>query len=198
MNAPEPQDRQGIWAPPAPSTGRVVRRWQRTLSIGAVIALHIVLVVYLAARPLGWRLPGLDSAENPNVAWLDSTVTADSAGAIAGQDLNPADLLESEAARRPRGDFVPPRLVRKSVTDVSSFARRAGIESGESARVILAVEVTEQGAPGDVRVSTSSGNAQADTLAIEYARTLRWDPANEHGRTSRASIRLPVILAVSD
>jgi TonB family protein len=64
--------------------------------------------------------------------------------------------------------------------------------------VILAVEVTEQGAPGDVRVATSSGNTQADTLAIEYARTLRWDPANELGRTSRASIRLPVILAVSD
>ncbi len=50
--------------------------------------------------------------------------------------------------------------------------------------------------PSDIRVSTSSGNAQADALAIEYARVLRWSPAEEKGRKSIANIRLPVVLAI--
>jgi TonB family protein len=116
----------------------------------------------------------------------------------AGRSRDPADLLESEAARRPRGDFIPPRLVRSSVRDPAAYAERAGIRSGESARVVLAVNVTEQGVAGDISVSATSGSAQADAAAIEYARTLRWAPAQDKGRESSASIRLPVVLALSN
>ena len=81
--------------------------------------------------------------------------------------------------------------------NAGEFARRAGVAPGKPARVILAVRVSELGVPGDIRVSTSSGNTRADQQAIEYARALRWSPAQEKGRKSSADIRLPVVLAAS-
>ena len=80
----------------------------------------------------------------------------------------------------------------------ADFARRAGVAPGKPARVMLAVKVSELGVPSDIHVSTSSGNTQADALAIEYARVLRWNPAEEKGRKSIADIRLPVVLAARD
>lgn len=186
-----------IWNPPAPTTGRAGRSWQRSLSIGAVVAIHIVGIVMFAAKPLGFRLPGMDP-ENENVVYLDAELAAQEAAASAASA--PADFfdsLESEASRRVRGDFVPPRLMRSSVPDIAEYVRRAGVEPGNPARVVLAVKVSELGVPGDIRVASSSGNTRADAMAVEFAGTLRWNPAEQQGRRSVADIRLPVELTAA-
>ena len=197
MNETASNRAAAIWNPPAPSTGREGVRWQRVLSIGAVVAIHIVGIVMFAARPLGFRLPG-DPEEARNVVYLASELAPPEPGNTSGLPEDSAAALESDANRRARGDFIPPRLVRATVPDVADFARRAGVEAGKPARVILAVKVSEQGVPGDIRVSTSSGDAQVDAMAMEYARVLRWSPAEEKGRKSIANIRLPVVLATRD
>jgi TonB family protein len=188
MSYPASKSDGGIWNPPAPTTGRSGRRWQRSFSIGAVVAIHIVGIVMFAAKPLGFRLPGTDSEGPQNVVYLAPELTP----------LEPADALESDANRRARGDFVPPRLVRTTVPNPADFARRAGLDPARPARVILAVKVSELGVPDEIRVATSSGNTQADAMAIEFARVLRWTPAQEKGRKSAADIRLPVDLAAPD
>jgi len=186
-----------IWQPPAPSTGREGVRWQRMLSIGAVVAIHIVGIVMFAAKPLGFRLPGMDSSEAQNVVYVAREL-APAEPELPASPEDSAVALESDANRRARGDFVPPRLVHTTVPDAEDFARRAGVEPGKPARVVLAVRISELGVPGDIHVATSSGNTRADQLAIEYARVLRWDPAQEKGQKSIANIRLPVVLAAPD
>lgn len=195
MNETASNRAAAIWNPPAPTTGREGVRWQRVLSIAAVVAIHIVGVVMFAARPLGFRLPG-DPEEARNVVYLASELAVPEPEALqTGLPEGSAAVLESDANRRARGDFIPPRLVQTTVPDAAGFARRAGVAAGKPVRVILAVKISEQGVPSDIRVSTSSGDRQADALAIEYARVLRWNPAEEKGRKSVANIRLPVTLA---
>lgn len=199
MNETASKTAAAIWNPPAPTTGRSGMRWQRVLSIGAVVAIHIVGIVMFAARPLGFRLPGTDSGEAKNVVYLASELTPPEPESTPSElPEDSAAALESDANRRARGDFTPPRLVQTTVPNAADFARRAGLEPGKPARVILAVKVSELGVPSDIRVSTSSGNRQADALAIEYARVLRWSPAEEKGRKAIANIRLPVVLASRD
>ena len=199
MNYPASNSEGGIWNPPAPTTGRPRRRWQRSVSIGAVIAIHIVGIVMFAAKPLGFRLPGTESEQAKNVVYLaEELAPPEPADTPDGLREDSFEALESDSNRRTRGDFVPPRLVRTTVPDTADFARRAAVEPGSPARVILAVKVSEQGVPSDIRVSTSSGNKQADAMAIEFARALRWNPAEERGRKSIAEIRLPVDLAAGD
>jgi TonB family protein len=199
MNETASKSAAAIWNPPAPSTGRAGMRWQRVLSIGAVVAIHIVGIVMFAARPLGFRLPGDESGESRNVVYLASELMPpDPENALPGPAENSATALESDANRRARGDFIPPRLVQKTVPDAADFAQRAGLQPGKPARVVLAVKVSALGVPSDIQVASSSGNTQADALAIEYARLLRWNPAQEQGRNSIANIRLPVVLASRD
>ena len=93
---------------------------------------------------------------------------------------------------------MPPRLVLTTVPDAADFARRAGRGTRQAGPGDACGEGFRAGVPGDIHVSTSSGNTQADALAIEYARVLRWNPAQEKGRKSIANIRLPVVLAASD
>ena len=194
MNETASERAAAIWNPPAPSTGREGVRWQRVLSIGAVVAIHIVGVVMFAARPLGFRLPG-DPEEARNVVFMAPELAPPEAENLP---VDSVAALESDANRRARGDLVPPRLVQATVPNAADFARRAGVQAGRPARVILAVKISEQGVPSDIRVSTSSGNTQADALAVEYARVLRWNPAPEKGQKAVANIRLPVVLAARD
>lgn len=195
MNETASKSAAAIWNPPAPSTGRAGMRWQRFLSIGAVVAIHIVGIVMFAARPLGFRLPGVEP-EARNVVFITAELTLPEPTQTSPLDLgDPAEVLEVDAHLRSSPDFVAPRLVKSSLPDAADFARRAGVEAGNAARVILAVNVSELGVATDIRVSTSSGDSQADALAIEYARALRWSPAMAGGKKSSVKIRLPVVLA---
>src|SRR5688572_19958490 len=147
MNETASNRAAAIWHPPAPSTGREGVRWQRVLSIGAVVAIHIVGVVMFAARPLGFRLPG-DPEEARNVVFLAEELAPPEAENLpSGLPEYSVAALESDANRRARGDLVPPRLVQATVPNAADFARRAGVEAGKPARVILAVKVSEQGVP---------------------------------------------------
>lgn len=190
MTTPTSNAATGMWAPPTPSTGRTRRSWQRSLSIGGVIAVHIVGIVMFAARPLGFRKP--DEAPQNVVYLAEELSPAQAPDARQGV----LDMLESDAARQPRGDFVPPRLVKSSLPDPADYARRAGVAPGAAAHVLLAVKINDLGQPAEVRVSSGSGNSRADELAIEFAKNLRWNPATERGAKTGAEIRLPVTLAL--
>jgi len=196
MKTPATADATPIWAPPAPSTGRTRKRWQISLSIGAVVAIHIVGVVMFAARPLGFRKA--DDATAQNLVYLADQLTPPLAADATGARQSVADMLESDAARQPRGDFVPPRLVKSSVPELADYARRAGVRSDGPAHVVLAVKISELGVPAEIRVSSGSGNSRADEMAIEFARNLRWHPATDKGAKTGAEIRLPVTLALAD
>jgi TonB family protein len=191
MTSPATNGAAELWAPPTPTTGRTRKRWQRSLSIGGVIAVHIVGIVMFAARPLGFRKAEDEAARN--VVYLAEQLQPAQA-VDARQSV--LDMLESEAARQPRGDFVPPRLVKSSLPDPADYARRAGMAPGAAARVVLAVKINDQGQPAEVRVSSGSGNSRADELALEFARHLRWNPATDRGAKTGAEIRLPVTLAL--
>jgi TonB family protein len=191
MTSPATNGAAELWAPPTPTTGRTRKRWQRSLSIGGVIAVHVVGIVMFAARPLGFRKAEDEGARN--VVYLAEQLQPAQA-VDARQSV--LDMLESEAARQPRGDFVPPRLVKSSLPDPADYARRAGMAPGAAARVVLAVKINDQGQPAEVRVSSGSGNSLADELALEFARQLRWNPATDRGAKTGAEIRLPVTLAL--
>lgn len=193
MTSPSPNAATELWAPPTPTTGRTRKRWQRSLSIGGVIAVHIVGIVMFAARPLGSRKA--DEASQ-NVVYLADQLSADPAQAPDARQ-SVLDMLESDAARQPRGDFVPPRLVKSSLPDLADYARQAGVAPGAAAHVVLAVKINELGQPADVRVSSGSGNARADELAVAFAKNLRWNPATDKGAKTGAEIRLPVTLALA-
>lgn len=192
MTNPASSGATELWAPPTPSTGRTRKRWQRSLSIGGVIAVHIVGIVMFAARPLGFRKP---EEPGPNVVYLADQLTLEPAQAPDAQQ-SVLDMLESEAARQPRGDFVPPRLVKSSLPDLAEYVRRAGVGPEAAARVVLAVKIDELGQPTEVRVSSGSGNSRADEQAVAFAKNLRWNPATDKGAKTAAEIRLPVTLAV--
>jgi TonB family protein len=193
MTSPATHGAAELWAPPTPSTGRTRKRWQRSLSIGGVIAVHIVGIVMFAARPLGFRKA--EDASAQNVVYLADQLTPGPAQAPdARQTL--LDMLESDSARQPRGDFVPPRLVKSTLPDPADFARRAGVAPGGAVHVVLAVKINELGHPAEVRVASGSGNSRTDELAIEFAKNLRWSPATDRGAKTGAEIRLPVTLAL--
>jgi len=162
-----------IWAPPTPSAGRKKFRWQKITSIGAVAALHLVLLAMCAVRPLVIGSDG-QSADAKTVVYVTSDLTLPE----PGHESRPARLIESSAPK------------------TEDFARRAGVAPGKSVRVMLAVKVSGLGVASDIRVAASSGSSRADALAIEYARALRWRPAAGQVPDSYEEIRLPVVLAM--
>ncbi len=214
MNHPAAKIEVDIWMPPVAAT-RVERRrdagWRRVLSCGAVAALHVVVALLLVPRP--WQRGASTAESQPamtatllSIESARPEIAANEADAGASPETRfelpaPPRLPEpfeeklEEAPETPVQAFVPPRLDEKSRLDMADFARRAGIDPGRSARVILAVTVNEQGVAADIRVAISSGDSLVDALAVEYARALRWDPAIVQGRNSSMNIRLPVVLA---
>jgi TonB family protein len=65
--------------------------------------------------------------------------------------------------------------------------------AGKSARVILSIEVRAGGTTGWVAVETSSGSELTDRVAVEYAKSLRWHPANIRGTPLTIRISMPVV-----
>lgn len=114
----------------------------------------------------------------------------------AGSLMSP--ILETDRVETAdSNEFRPPHLLSQSDPDPTTFAAASGLSLARAARVILTVTVTEQGTAGNISVMIGSGDADLDSVAIEYARTLRWHPALVRGRETSMSIRLPVVFSLS-
>ncbi|MBK6598190.1 MAG: energy transducer TonB [Proteobacteria bacterium] len=107
-----------------------------------------------------------------------------------------APLVESAVGTvRRRQVLIPFRAPRPDPSmpiDLATFAARTGLPKGQSAAVILAVDVLADGATGDVTIETSSGNVAIDQLAIDYARALRWLAGIIEDQNRTVRVRLPV------
>jgi TonB family protein len=64
--------------------------------------------------------------------------------------------------------IVAPQLLDTDPPDMAPFARQAGLRPGESAVVVLRVEVLPDGHVGQVEVDVSSGSRQMDEAAMAY------------------------------
>lgn len=91
--------------------------------------------------------------------------------------------------------IVAPQLLDAHPPDVAPFARQAGLLPGESAVVVLRVEVLPDGHVGQVKVDVSSGSRQVDEAAMAYAQTLAWVPGRLHGLETSTWVRQGVRLA---
>jgi TonB family protein len=89
---------------------------------------------------------------------------------------------------------VAPRMLDGSLSDLKVYARRAGLQPGQSAFVVLLIEVLPDGRVGQVQVDVSSGLEQVDLAAVEYARSLEWiggrSADNEYSIRIRYGVRL--------
>jgi len=90
---------------------------------------------------------------------------------------------------------VAPQLLDKTPPPIAPFARQAGLLSGESATVVLRLEVLRDGSVGRVDVDVSSGSAQVDEAARAYARLLLWVPGRYQDEEQVTWVRYGVRLA---
>ena len=67
------------------------------------------------------------------------------------------------------------------VPDLAPFIKRAALLPGEGATTILRIEVLDTGVAGRIEIDTSSGSAQVDQAAVDYARTLHWYAGRANG-----------------
>lgn len=90
---------------------------------------------------------------------------------------------------------VAPQLLDETPPDVAPYATLGGLLPGESAVVVLRIEVLPNGNAGQIVVDVSSGSDQVDQAAVEYARLLAWVPGRLHGVEERTWVRHGIRLA---
>lgn len=89
-----------------------------------------------------------------------------------------------------------PRLRAIQTVDVTAFARRAGLMSGQSKTVVLVAVIGAEGEANQVDIARSCGDAAVDAASMDYALALRWIPATRERKPVSMRIRFPVTLAV--
>lgn len=94
-----------------------------------------------------------------------------------------------EAIIAPRSS---PQVDTTSWVEMAPYARRAGLQPGEGATVVLRVLVNSDGYATNVDVDVSSGSASVDAAAVEYALATRWLPGTEVGAPVATWVRWPV------
>lgn len=87
-----------------------------------------------------------------------------------------------------------PQLARFQPVNPRTFARRAGLAPGESASVVLLVEVLRDGHTGSVELFRGCGHPNVDAAAVAYARLLRWIPGTRDHHAEVMRVDLPVML----
>lgn len=109
-----------------------------------------------------------------------------SGAAMAGPAL-PAAAGVADAPKR----IAAPRLLFKTEPEYPEEARRAGAEG----TVTVRIEIKENGQPGEVAISRSSGRASFDAAAVEAIRSWRFVPAQEEasGRAVRCYTTVSVV-----
>ena len=97
------------------------------------------------------------------------------------------------------GEARPPAQTDSSGNRVASAARQAipryppsAIRSREQGEVVLSVEVREDGTPGEVTVTKSSGSKSLDDAAIEAMKSSTFHPALERGKPRTSTLEMPL------
>jgi TonB family protein len=90
---------------------------------------------------------------------------------------------------------VAPQLVDSDQPTVAPYAHQAGLLPGESAVVILRIEVLPDGHAGQIEIDVSSGSQQVDEAAVAYAQRFLWVPGSLSGMDTRIWVRQSVRLA---
>lgn len=88
-----------------------------------------------------------------------------------------------------------PQPLDSELPDMRPYAQLAGLRPGESAVVVLRVEVLLSGQVGQVEVDVSSGSRQVDEAAMAYARLLAWVPGRFDGTGKTTWVRQGIRLA---
>ena len=112
------------------------------------------------------------------------------------QQIQFTDSIEDELAGV-TGPMSAPRLSRFQTADVAQYARRAHVRAGHPVTVVVMVNVSEDGQAASVDVRRSSGNAEADAAAVDYALELRWIPGTRDRQPLSMRVLLPVTLTTS-
>ena len=92
------------------------------------------------------------------------------------------------------GPASAPRPSAHQPMDTGPFARCAGLQQGQSANVLLTIEVRTDGKLGAVDVARSGGSAAVDTEAIRFVRSLQWIPGTRNHEAQVMRITFPVAL----
>jgi len=69
---------------------------------------------------------------------------------------------------------------------------RAARRKGTQGKVVLEVQVTEQGIAREIQISTSSGSSQLDEAALDAVRHWKFIPAKRAGEIVEAKVLVPV------
>lgn len=88
-----------------------------------------------------------------------------------------------------------PRVDELQTVDEDAFSRMAGLLAGESAIVVLRIEVLASGRTGRVVVDVSSGRQAVDAAAIAMAREKKWIAGVVRGEAHDAWIRIGIRLS---
>jgi TonB family protein len=93
--------------------------------------------------------------------------------------------------------FTAPRPDPSFPVSPSEFAKKAGLRTGQSASIILTLEIGTDGRLKSVAMERSSGDAATDAAAVDYVRALHWIPGTKDGSPATVRLRFPVFLAVT-
>ena len=176
--------------------------------LGAVVAAHVFIIWTLCATTTSVQRPPIYQ-KFPAVVMLTNNPSRVS----PDRGMRPIDIVVLQESGdpnmglpapsliffdEPNGSAVSiaPRLLDTNPPDVLPFARKAGLLPGESAVVVLNVEILPDGRIGQVRVDVSSGSRQVDDAAMDYVRQLVWLPGRLHGVDETTWVRQGVRLAV--
>jgi len=141
--------------------------------------------IQLTVQPESWdKLPTPEvTLQNPH---LEATLA----------QIRFDDPIEDELAGF-TGSSSAPRLSRFQRVDVREYARRAHVQPGKPATVVLVVRVGEDGYANAVDIARSCGNSRVDAAAVDYALELHWIPGTQNHIPQAQRILLAVILSAS-
>lgn len=181
--------RRKIHIRPAPLLGIVVAH-------AAVIALAVAVpgerIRFAETEPL------IITLERPAVLMTDEPAIALTAHHRYRHSANAISTLPAQDADLPVimtigvGTMAPHPA--EYAIDQTPFARRAGLQAGQGATVVLRVEVLGSGDVGRVELDVSGGTAEIDSAAVAYAHALPWVGGMIDGLPATMWIRLGVRL----
>jgi TonB family protein len=176
---------------------------------GVVVSVHIVAWLLLA-DPLRDD-PKSVGASNATAAMIDYFILEQSdldvvpmpEAKLVPFKYNQSELTQVRFEDAEQGDIAgvvaaasAPRLTEACarVCDPARFSADLHLAAGQSATVVLVIEVRPDGSTGSSEISKSSGNSAADAAAIQYAQTLHWIPGTRDRRARSMRVRFPVTL----
>lgn len=140
------------------------------------------MMISMFVRP---RLVHRHAEPSPPVIQVPATAPIDTELSIA-DELRPTVEVMDVGTMAPHPD--------DSSVDPTEYARRAGLQAGEGATIVLRLEVLGTGDLGTILVETTGGSEAIDMAAIDYVRALAWAGGRVDGRPATIWIRWGVRL----